>query len=556
MRRRSTSAERNCKSASSVTTYPHSGKGELMQQRSWEIGRAIAVGILLILATSAFAQQRAPEEPRQGGTLIVAMASEPDNLDPMKVTRSDVPGYTMLMVEGLFHIDAEGQPQPHLVDHYDVSADGLSYTFTLRSGIRFHDGQPLTVQDVLASYERWINWGQGREVADVVTQVEAVDDLTFVLTVSEPYPLLVSMMAIPAGTGLYVYPKSVIDEIGLADMQSAVGTGPFVFDRWQRGSVLRVKRNVDYQARTEPTSGYAGDQTPWVDFIEYRLIPDAAVRLAGIESGEFDFAHDIPSDFYESVLSNPSLRAIRMVGAPLFIQIDRSYGLTPSGWTGNQRFRQALSLALDKHQLAATLGHPDFSSADDCNLAVPPAWRTDICQERYHDYDPERARQILEEIGYNGEQLTYVTNPSREPFFNPALLAVQMLREVGINIELLPVDAATLLEMREQPRTWDLISGGHSAKLDPTLWSPALPDHFGWFGAYPEQLSDLLGKLRTETDPAIRIALWEEYTDFWYEWVPMIKIADQYTMHVENVRYSGVNLPGSGIYMNHNAGWK
>src|SRR5690606_530588 len=130
---------------------------------------------------------------------------------------------------------------------------------------------------------------------------------------------------------LLIYPRSFLEEFGDGDLQTAVGTGPFKFDRWVRGSVFRVVRNDDYQARSEPTSGYAGNQTPWFDAIEYRLIPDAAVRIAGLEAGEFDVAREIPSDFYDSIVDNPQLRTFRFIGAPLFIQIDRSHGLTPSG---------------------------------------------------------------------------------------------------------------------------------------------------------------------------------------------------------------------------------
>ncbi len=518
--------------------------------------RFVLILLLALLPSLAAAQQQAPEEPRRGGTLVIAAPFEPDAIEPMKVTRAIVHEYAQLMLEGLFAVDADGLVQPHLVDSFEASADGLVYDFTLRSGILFHDGTPLTSDDVIASMERWSNWGQGRDVYQVLASVEALDELSFRVALNEPYPLLLTMMAVP-GSGLYIYPRWQVEEVGTADMPDrSIGTGPYVFDLWQRGSRFRVVRNENYAARSEPTSGYAGDQTPWLDAIEYRLIPDPAVRLAGAEAGEFDVAREIPSDFYDIIQANPSLDVFRFVGSPLFIQIDRSHGLTQAGWTGNQAFRQAMSLAMDKHQLAATLGHPDFSSAEDCNLAVPPAWLTDICQERYHAYDPERAREILAEIGYDGEQLTFVTDPNRDIFFNPALLAVQMLRDVGINIELLPVDAATLLDMRERPRTWDLISGGHSEKLDPTLWSPVLPDHFGWFGAYPPELQDLLDQLRTETDAAARIALWEQYTDFWYDWVPMIKVADTYTMHIQNVRYSGLDKPGSGIYINHGAGWK
>ena len=131
-----------------------------------------------------------------------------------------------------------------------------------------------------------------------------------------------------------------------------------------------------------------------------------------------------------------------------------------------------------------------------------------------------------------------------------------MMREVGINVEIFPVDAATMAEMREQPNTWDFISGGHSGKFDPILWSPAQPDHFGWFGTYPEELQILLDQLRVEPDFEVRRDLWEQYTDFWYDWVPMIKISDQYSLNVENVAYSGMLFPGTGNYVNVAAGWK
>ena len=275
-----------------------------MKRKFAAFALGMAASALMLLASPALAQQ-APDEPRRGGTLVVAQAAEPVHLDPMKVTTQNYVEYTMLMVEGLFHIDAEGAAQPHLVDTYESSEDGLTWTFTLRSGVQFHNGEPLTSEDVIASMGRWFNFGQGREADEFIDSVEAVDELTFQIHLNQPFPLLIGYLSIPAGTGLYIYPKSVIDEVGLDDMVTAVGTGPFVFDRWVRGSVFRVVRNENYSARSEPVSGFAGDATPWLDAIEIRTVPDAAVRLAGVGTGEFDVARSVSTDAYESVLANP-----------------------------------------------------------------------------------------------------------------------------------------------------------------------------------------------------------------------------------------------------------
>lgn len=525
----------------------------LKRIRSWS---TVLLVLSLALGSVVFAQASAPAEPRQGGTLVIAAGFEPDVLDAQKVTRAIVMEYTSLSVEGLFHIDRDGIAQPALVDSYSVSSNELEYSFTLRSGLKFHDDTPLDTDAVLASMERWFNWGSGRTVAGVLDELVVVDDLTLVVRLTEPYPLLIPSMAVPAGTGLYIFPRHLMEEAGTDNLPRLIGTGPYVQTEWIRGTAYRVDRWEEYQARSEPTSGYAGDQTPYLDTIIYRIVPDAAVRLAGMEAGEFDVAREMPSDFFDLVVANPMLRAQRYDSGPIFLQIDRAHGLTEAGWTGQQRFREAVSYAINVQEVSASIGNPEFYSADDCNLPVPPAWRTDICQERYQAFDPERAREILAEIGYDGTTLTYVVDPSREMFFNPALTIAQQLRDVGINVELLTVDAATVLDMRERPRTWDFIQGAHSDKADPTLWSPAIPDHFGWFGSYPDDLLEVYTAVQNETDVATRIALWERFTDIWYDFIPMVKIADQLVMNVENVRFSGVEMPGTGIYMNYGVGWK
>lgn len=518
------------------------------------------ISLILLLGASmavsvAFAQ-RAPETPRQGGTLIVAAPFEADTLDASKTTRAITNELTALMVEGLFALDNDGVPQPALVDRYEVDADGLVYTLHLRQGIRFHDGSDFDADDVIASMERWFNYGYGRLANSLIDALVRVDDHTVRLELNEAYPLLLNLMAIPGGTSLFIYPASLIEAVGLDNINEPIGTGPFKFDRWVRGTLFRVVRNDDYQARSEPTNGFAGDQTPWLDAIEHRVVPDAAVRLAGLEAGEFDVAREMPSDFYDLIVSNPALRPQIFSIGPLVVQIDRSHGLTSAGWTGMREFRQAMNYATDKFELAAAAGRPEFYDATDCNFApVPDAWRTDVCQDLHHAYDPERARQILAEIGYDGTPLTFVTNPAREHFFYTALATAQQLRDVGIEVEIMSVDAATMLEMRAQPRTWDMISGSHSSQADPTLWSPIQPDSFGWFGDYPDHLLELLEATMFETDPAARIALWEQVTLAWYDWLPLLKVADANNMNVENVRFSGA-VQGLGLETNYGIGWK
>lgn len=516
----------------------------------------LAVLGMTLMGTS-MAQMTAPAEPRQGGDLIIASPYEPDVLDPHKITRAIVAEYVGLSAEGLFHIDADGIARPHLVDTFTRSDDGLRYEFTLRSGLTFHDGTDLTTADVIASLNRWSGYGSGRSAFSAIDSLTAVDDLTFTIELTEPFPLLVTLLAVPSGTAPYIFPEHLMESTGTENLTQIIGTGPFVQDEWVRGSFYRVTRWDGYQARVgEATSGYAGDQTPYLDSITYRVVPDPAVRLAGLEAGEFDVGSEMPSDFFDLVESNAMLRAQRYASGPIFLQIDRSFGRSEGGWTGMREFRQAVNLALDVTQIALAIGNPAFYSAEDCNLPVPPAWRTDTCDEVHKAYDPERAREILAEIGYDGETITYVVDPAREMFFNPALAIAQQLREVGINVELMTVDAATVLEMREQARTWDFIQGAHSDKADPTLWSPAVPDHFGWFGSYPDDLLEVYEALQRETDVATRIALWDDFTRIWYDFLPMIKIADQLVMNVENVRFSGVERPGIGIYQNYGVGWK
>jgi peptide/nickel transport system substrate-binding protein len=194
-----------------------------------------------------------------------------------------------MIFETLFAWDSKLRPQPQMVDRWTVAADGLTWTFVLRDGQRFHDGQPVTVADVIPSMRRWMNLTNS-PLRDITVSLAASDAKTFVWTLKKPFPMMLdALAAVPSRIPAIMREK----DLDQPDKQvtSGIGSGPF---RWNAdlrvgGSRAVFDRNPDYVPRAEPADGLAGGRVVKVDRVEWQVIPDPATVAAALQHGEIDF---------------------------------------------------------------------------------------------------------------------------------------------------------------------------------------------------------------------------------------------------------------------------
>jgi peptide/nickel transport system substrate-binding protein len=203
-------------------------------------------------------------------------------LDPITTTAYITRNHGYMIYDTLFATDAKFQVQPQMVDKYEVSKDQLNYTFTLRDGLKFHDGQPVRSADCIASIERWAKRDAlGQKLAEVTESWKAINDKTFTLKLKRPFPLALEALAKPSSNVPFIMPERIAKTDASTNITEAIGSGPFKFvkEEWVPGSKVVYVKNTDYVPRKEPPSWAAGGKIVKVDRVEWIYIPDSASRF-------------------------------------------------------------------------------------------------------------------------------------------------------------------------------------------------------------------------------------------------------------------------------------
>src|SRR5688572_21659345 len=227
--------------------------------------------------------------PKTGGVFKAAMIGEPPSLDLHSTTAVIVQQITWHIYEGLYTYDKNYNAIPLLVDGHTVSDQGRTYTFKLRRGVKFHNGKEMTSADVVASLKRWGKMSTpGKQVFKDVEGVEAKDSHTVASYLKEPVGSLIMGLARP-NSGAVIYPKENIDAAGEGQIKQFIGTGPYRFVEHNPDRHIKLARFKDYVARADAADGFGGKRTAYLDEILFIPVPDVAVRLAGVETGEYHY---------------------------------------------------------------------------------------------------------------------------------------------------------------------------------------------------------------------------------------------------------------------------
>ncbi|WP_376095679.1 ABC transporter substrate-binding protein [Roseomonas sp. CCTCC AB2023176] len=417
---------------------------------------AATLGALALAAIPATAQD----------LLRVRLNADIRGTEPGTNRDANTDGLHWHVVEGLVALRADSTVGPMLAERIDVSEDGRTYTFPLRQGVRFHNGQPLTAADVVASIERYrrrdVNWRCRADLdSDVtrVTAVEAPDDRTVVIRLEKPSALFLTTLARTDCGQTGIYHRDSLNPDGT--WRTPIGTGPFRMGEWRRGQFVELTRNPDYAALPGDPDGMAGNKTASVERIRFVLIPDEAAARAALLAGNVDLLPDARTrDLQDlrargmTISSHPSmdLQAILFQTRDPLLQ--------------DVRIRRAIAMALDVPEIvrAVTEGQSRASRSP-----IPPAsgFNTPAMLE-VPARDLDGARRLLREAGYNGQPLKIITTRRYEAFYEIAVVAQDMLKEAGINAEIEVLEWATQLD-RYNAGTYQMMSFGYSARLDPSL---------------------------------------------------------------------------------------
>ena len=490
--------------------------------------RAICVWtvlVCLVLAAVGATPTAAQDAPRAGGILKAAMIGEPPTLDTHTTTATIAYQIAWHVFETLYTYDRQYQPIPFLAEGHTVADGGRRYTITLRKGVKFHNGKDLTAADAAASLARWGRLHvTGKTIFKSIEAVEAKDPTTLVIHLKEPSGSLLYALASPY---LAIHPKSVLDAAGDQPVKEFVGTGPFRFVEHRPDRHIRMARFKEYAARPEPTDGHGGKRTAWVDEIHFLPVPEVAVRVAGVESGDYHFAQTLKPDQYDRLKGNARLD-VHVVKPSSWITASPNHKM---GVMTNRKIRQALQAVLDMEPImTAAVGHKAFFRTDGAlYFAEQGLFHTQGGVTGYNLKNKDRARALLKEAGYTGQPVRWITTKEYDYMYTSALVARQQMEEVGFKVDLQVLDWATVVQRRSKPELWDLFTTGITFGPDPALTSNLQCDWPGWW--CHEEKERLLAELIREGDPKKRRVLIERIQAVFYEDVGRIKMGDIFTMY-------------------------
>lgn len=382
-------------------------------------------------------------------TITMAMAAQPDTLDPQVTSATAAFQVGKSIYDTLVEVDRDGNLVPALASSYDISADGLTYTFHLVEAT-FHDGTALDAADVVATLDRIRADGTASPKSTefkTIVAATAQDDRTVVLTLSEPTPALLSSLASGWGAILPSEKLAAGHDFG----NQPVGTGPFVFQSWARDNAITLARNADY---------YKG--APRIDQVIIRFVVDSAVQLQGLLTGEFDITDRVADADRPLVEANPDLVLVREPSGLVLVAGLNSRRAPLS----DVRVRRALNLAVDT-SVVLEVAYAGGTQVGTFMEAGSP-WYPQSVQP--FGFDPEAARALLAEAGVQpGLTLDMVLPQPYEEHIQAGQIVQDYLKDVGVEAKIRIVEwGVWLSDVYGGPHDFDITVVGHTGKLDPS----------------------------------------------------------------------------------------
>jgi peptide/nickel transport system substrate-binding protein len=471
------------------------------------------------------AAQDDPSAGTRGGTLRVATIGEPPTLDQHQTTAGITAEISYCMVETLFTYDPQYQPIPMLAESHTVSEDKLIHTLTLRQGVPFHNGETMTADDVIASINRWGQIsGVGKRIFEATKEVAKVDDSTIEIRLTRPYGTI--PVALAHNTqACVIYPKSLLDRSTLEPLTEFIGTGPYKLAEWKPDAYIRFERFEEYAALPGTPNGYGGHKYAYPDIIEFIPVPDDAARVAGLQAGDYHLPASltIGNDQYEVLRDAPGLVAEILQPTDW----DVFFLNWQSPMMSNLAMREAFVSALDHEPILLNArGGPDFIRLDPGLMMKQTSWYSTAGQELYNRKNPDLAKQKLQEAGYDGAPVRFMTTQEYPFMYNGAIVAKQQLENAGFTIDLQVIDWATVVERRAKPEEWDAFTTSHGFVPDPSQISYVgqMNQYPGWWSS--EASLALAAELLAETEFEVRFPIWEQIQGNAYTEIPAVKIGD------------------------------
>ena len=381
--------------------------------------------------------------------LRVVMHSDLKIVDPIWTTAYIVRNHGYMVYDTLFSQDAKGEIKPQMAEKYDVSSDQLTHTITLRDGLLWHDGAPVTGEDCAASIKRWAARDSvGQKLMSFVDTVTAPDAKTIVIKLKSPTGLVLIGLGKPSSNVPFMMPKRVAETDPNTQITDFTGSGPFVFnkDLWKPGDKTVYVKFDKYKPRSEPASGLAGGKVVNVDKVEWRAISDQQQIANALLSGEIDFVEQPKHDVIPLYKKDASLviKDYNPLGNQYVFRMN---------WTqkpfDNAKVRQAVLYAFNqKDFLEGVIGNADYYKECKAMFICGTALATEKGMEDKFTSNFAKARELLKEGGYDGTPITLMQSTDLDVLTNLAPVGKSLLEKAGFKVDMQSMDWQTLVGRR------------------------------------------------------------------------------------------------------------
>ncbi len=399
-----------------------------------------------------------PREARAERQLNLVLESEVVILDPYMTTAAITRTFGFHIFDTLFAMDGQGRIQPQMAEGHTVSADRLTWTFTLRPGLKFHDNQPVTATDVVASLERWMpKDALGRMLRDAQAGLVAKDARTVELTLKRPFPLVLEILGKPNAPVPFILPERIARTPADQRITEIVGSGPFRFrpDLWRPGNVMVLDRFAGYVPREEAPDFLAGGKRVKIDSVALRVMPDQVTAATALIAGEIDYQQYVPFDMIDRLERARNVRLLSLGGLHQF--------------QGNYRLNHAFAPFDDPEVRRVLWKLADQDGALQA-IGIPPRFRT-ACNSFWMCGTPlttdagaevarlsvEQAKAELARTSYRGQPVIFLGVGGSISQVAAAVL-IQNMKQAGFTVDEQVMDWGTVLARRARRDGWSMFS--------------------------------------------------------------------------------------------------
>ena len=478
---------------------------------------AVRTLALLALAALAGLAQGQSTDPK---VLRIVPHSNLNILDPIWTTQYMARNHGYMIYDTLFGTDEKSQVKPQMVETWSVSPDNRLWTFTLRTGLEFHDGAPVTGEDVIASIQRWGKRdAMGQKLMTFVDRMDSPNPKTVRIFLGEACGFVLEALGKPSSNVPFIMPKRVADTPADKQIEEHIGSGPYVFkrDEFKPGDRAVYVKNAKYVPRKEAPSGTAGGKNVYIDRVEWNLaLRDAQSQVNALAKGEVDIIEQPAFESYPALQSDKGIQIVN--SNPLGFQyMGRFNHLHPP--FNNQKVRQAALAAMTQEPfLRAQVGVKEYyrscASMFTCNTPYGSAKGSEIQSKS----NLKKAQELLKASGYDGTPVVILKPTDLAAIQKLPDVAAQLLRQAGFKVDLQAMDWNTVVSRRakkEAPSAggWNMFL---TAWVAPDIWNPLTNPAIGalgeksWFG-WPNdaEIEKLRDQFARETDEAKKKALAE-----------------------------------------------